>query len=182
MMEKTKVTLGEWVMDDSGNQLSSQILGSIMTYTYGEAKNISQISKYIRLHPVQTVLYLDYLVGQGMLQYEEKRVSDMIEKQFVVKQQNTNVEMRIKLNDQKGIMEFADRLCMMLREGILALEEEDINELSCYVGAVPVNAIMEVVDQIETIQEKVEHYENELKPNDDARKYMLMTAFVPYKE
>ena len=100
----------------------------------------------------------------------------------MVKQQSTNVEMRIKLNDQKGIMEFADRLCMMLREGILALEEEDINELSCYVGAVPVNAIMEVVDQIETIQEKVEHYENELKPDDDARKYMLMTAFVPYKE
>ncbi|MDE7432908.1 MAG: hypothetical protein K2N34_13460 [Lachnospiraceae bacterium] len=181
-MEKTKVTLGEWFMDDNGNELSSQVLGSIMTYAYGEAKNISQISKYIGLHPVQTILYLDYLVGQGLLKYEEKRVSDMIEKQFVVNPQSTNLEMHIKLSDQNGVMELADRMCMMLRDGILSLEDEDLNDLSCYVGAVPVRAIMEIIDQIKMIQEKVEHCEDEMEPNEDAKKYMLMTAFAPYKE
>lgn len=181
-MEKTKVTLGEWVMDDSGNELSSQVLGSIMAYAYGETKNISQISKYIGLHPVQTVLYLDYLVGQGMLQYEEKHISDMIEKQFMVNPQSSNIEMHIKLNGQNGVIEFADRMCMMLRNGILALEDEDLNELSCYVGAVPMRSIMEIIEQIKNVQEKVERYENELETNEDAGKYMLMTAFVPYKE
>lgn len=179
---RDSIELKEVVNDSSGNELDSHIISNIMTYLYGEPKSSNRIAQYLQVSPVKLQIYMDYLEDINLVDSFEEVDEEMIEKKYRVSPKKQDLEVNVKLTDNLALMQYADELCMNLKNNILSLAAEDINELSYYVGEVPLNALQGTIDNIKKLQNEVEESEKNITEKDKSEKYMLITAFIPYKQ
>lgn len=180
-MEGNKVELKKEVNDQSGNTLDSLIISNIMTYLYGEPKSIDRIANYLKMSPVKLQIYLNYLIDSKLIESFEEESGEVIEKKYRFCSNKQNVDVSIKIDSNLGLLQYADEMCANLRKSILSLGSGDINELSCYIGSVPEQALKGIITNIQHLQNEVEESEKTITKEEDAKKYMLLTVFVPYK-
>lgn len=181
-MEESKLELKSEVKDGLGNKLDSLIIGNIMTYLYGEPKSLAQIANYLNLSPVKLQIYLSYLIESGFIELFEQEKGEVIEKRYRFCKNKQNVDVNIKVDNKITLIQYADEMCANLRNSILSLEENDMSELSCYIGSVPEKALKGIINNIQSLQSEVEESEKEIVKGVNGKKYMLLTVFVPYED
>jgi len=183
-MENTseRLELKEEVNDSNGNVLDSCIISNILTYIYAEPRSINRIAQHVGISPVKLQIYMSYLEGLKLVELYEEENAEMIEKRYRICNNQQNIDLNIKVNSDIALLQYADQLCANLKSSILSLKADDVNELSCYIGEVPENALIRTIHNIQRLQNEVEESEKTITENDKAEKYMLITVFVPYKE
>lgn len=181
-MDDNKLEFKNEVNDEFGNTLDSLTISNIMTYLYGEPKSIDRIASYLKLSPVKLQIYLNYLVDSNLIESFEEENGEMIEKKYRFCSNKQNVDVNIKIDSNVALLQYADEMCANLRKSILSLRGGDVNELSCYIGSVPEEALKGIISDIQRLQNEVEESEKTIDNVNTAEKYMLLTVFVPYKE
>ena len=179
---RESIELKDVVNDSSGRELDSHIISNIMTYLYGEPKSSNRIAQYMKISPVKLQIYMDYLEEMKLVESFEEADDEIIEIKYRVSPKKQDLELNVKLTDNLALMQYADELCMNLKNNIVSLNAEDINELSYYVGEVPLNALKGTIENIKKLQNEVEESEKTITEKDKSEKYMLITAFIPYKQ
>lgn len=179
---REKIELKEIVNDSNGNQLDSQIIGKIITYLYGESKSFDSIAQYMDISPVKLHIYMDYLNEKKIAETFEEKDGDEIKRKYRICSNMRDLDVNVKIDSNLALLQYADELCSNLKNSIMALDSADINELSYYIGEVPVDALRGTISSIQRLQSEVEETEKRITEKDKSEKYMLITAFVPYKE
>lgn len=177
-----KIELKSEMNDSYGNVLESNTINNILTYLYGEPKTVSNLLNNLKLSPVKLQIYLNYLIETDIVELYEEENKEVIEKIYRLKPTKQNLDINVRINDDIALMNYADELSTTLRKSILTLKSGDLNDVSCYIGSVPQNILNNTIESIHKLQRDVEESEKAINEDVKFEKYMLITAFVPYKE
>ncbi|WP_150265613.1 hypothetical protein [Paenibacillus tepidiphilus] len=182
-MEKTlKVSLGEYVNDCNSERLDSGTLTSIISFIYGDKKTIEQIAKSLKVHKIQILHYVDYLVQTGVLGFTEEDNMGMNEKYFFVQNESTHAD--IKIQETETQLFYAKKLAGALEDIVVSLKGEDLNYITLTTVELSHADAEAVIQEAKVLHELIEKLETNCKDAEaeDKQKYTLITAFSPTKE
>lgn len=174
-----KVTLGNSVIDNTGNNLQSHILTLIISYIYSEKRTLSQIANHINMHQIKVMLYLDYLLNENIIMCVEEKIGDLIEKYFYMDIQESNYDISTKVTDHNTLNVVANDMGDKLKKTLLNIETGDINKISYYIASLSEKNAKIMVDEISKLIDKMEELET-LSEDEEKQEYILLTALAPH--
>lgn len=176
------ITLGEYKNCNDEKKYDSQIISNIIFYVYGEKRTVTQIANKINMHPIKTVLYLDYMLQENIISCIEEDRNNGIERFFFVDNEDSEISMQTRVSGEHEIIHTANKLGNQLKSMIMSMNSDHINKISTVMAFLSEeDAKKVIVAQQELINLIIRLEENSKSSKKEEKKYMLISSFAPYE-
>lgn len=167
------------IMLDS--EYDGKIISSIISYLYSDKKTAYQISKHLRIHQIQVIMYLEYLLKEGIINCTEENLSYGSDKFYYVSMDDSKIETKISSNKNE-ICRLASEFGKKVNELIVNLKPNDINNISYTVAMVSEDDVQVLIDAQKKIEVIMSKMENKSKQDGKkVNKYIMVSLMTPYK-
>lgn len=164
------------------SQLDSKVVSDLLTYLYGDKKTIYQIAKYLHRHQMFATYYLECLLRGGLVTCLEEDMPSGIERFYTVSAQPTKLNMETRINKESEQIRVANEMGEQLRDVIVSLNKNDVNNISYIVSMLSDETAKDLVIDQQKLEKKMADAEKEVVDGEKNRqKYIMISMIAPYK-
>lgn len=169
-------------VDKDLDSLDTKVVSDILTYLYGDKKNVHQIARRLDMHPMQIVYILECMLRQGVIAGIEEHNGAGIENYYTVADGNNNVEMQTKVSGNAQKIKIATEMGEQIRDVIISTEKGDCHYISYTVSMLTEGQAQALCSKQEKLENKMSEMEEEnIDSSFEKEKYIMITTIAPYK-